>query len=162
MHRANNGARPGVQERAKSKVDAWNTLLRTHLASYISSISASTSTSTSRLTSASTSVPSSPSTDTQTHTIPNPNIKIFLFSLHHTLNQILDLDLNDPAAFRKGFTPDDVTDIGRIWTDDLHLTADVHEIIADHIVEALFGEGSSPSPSSSLNLTGASKVSVGK
>jgi hypothetical protein len=118
------------------------------------------------LTSASTSIPSSPSTDTQTHTIPNPNINIFLFSLHHTLNQILDLDLGltSPTGFRQGFTREDVTDIGRIWTDDLHLTAGVHEIIADHIIEALFGESPSPDPSLSpkSNPLGASRVSGGK
>jgi hypothetical protein len=128
--------------------------LRTHLTSYVSSISPSTP--------ASTSNSSSPSTDTQAHTIPNPNINIFLFSIHHALNQILDLD--DPTGFRQGFTPEEVTDIGRIWTDDLHLTADVHEIIADHIVEALFGESPSPDPSPSPKSSplGDSKVSGGK
>jgi hypothetical protein len=63
-----------------------------------------------------------------------PSVNVFLFSLHHTISQILDV----PGAF--GFTRDDVALYdGPIWEDHLHLTVEVHAVIADEIIHALFG-----------------------
>lgn len=58
---------------------------------------------------------------------------IFLFSSNRILTEILD----DPCEY--GFDEDDA-DIegGEIWEDDLHLTTEVHEIIVDRLVEAIF------------------------
>jgi phospholipase/lecithinase/hemolysin len=63
-----------------------------------------------------------------------PGVNVFLFSLHHSISQILDA----PSAF--GFTKDDVALCdGPIWEDHLHLTVEVHAIIADEVIQALFG-----------------------
>ncbi|KAJ8088933.1 hypothetical protein PM082_014180 [Marasmius tenuissimus] len=57
--------------------------------------------------------------------------KVNIFSLHQVLSKILD----DPEDF--DFTEDDsTTEGGAIWVDELHLTSEVHEIIAEQIRKA--------------------------
>ncbi|KAK1221482.1 hypothetical protein PQX77_015716 [Marasmius sp. AFHP31] len=57
--------------------------------------------------------------------------KVAIFSFHGVLSKILD----DPEEF--DFTEDDsTTEGGAIWVDELHLTSEVHEIIAEQIRKA--------------------------
>lgn len=60
------------------------------------------------------------------------NATILLFSSHRLLSEIL----NGPSDY--GFDEDDVIEAGeKIWEDQLHLTSDVHEILAQQLEEAL-------------------------
>ncbi|KAK7449777.1 hypothetical protein VKT23_013252 [Stygiomarasmius scandens] len=59
-----------------------------------------------------------------------PKVTVTRFSVHDALSAILD----DPEEY--DFTEDDTTDqAGAIWADELHLTSDVHQIIAEKMVE---------------------------
>jgi hypothetical protein len=58
---------------------------------------------------------------------------ILLFSSHQVLTEVLD----DPSEFN--FSEDDpMTEYGGIWDDYLHLTADVHDIIAERLLTSVF------------------------
>lgn len=60
------------------------------------------------------------------------NATILVFSSHRLLSEVL----NGPKDY--GFNEDDVTEAGgKIWEDQLHLTSDVHEILAQQLKEAL-------------------------
>ena len=58
---------------------------------------------------------------------------VFLFSSHRVLKEILE----DPERF--GFDADDPdTKRGRIWRDKLHLTSEIHDLLAERLYAALF------------------------
>ena len=57
---------------------------------------------------------------------------ILLFSAHRVLTDVLD----DPLEY--DFHEDDPTDEGgSIWADDLHLTSEVHDIVAKQLLKSL-------------------------
>ncbi|OBZ65668.1 hypothetical protein A0H81_14364 [Grifola frondosa] len=63
-------------------------------------------------------------------------ISVFLFSAYEVVSAVLD----DPEKF--GFQEDDVTEQGgAIWMDDLHMTSEVHAIVAERIEVALRARG---------------------
>jgi phospholipase/lecithinase/hemolysin len=60
------------------------------------------------------------------------NVSVFLFSAHQVVSAVLD----DPEEF--GFAEDDVSEQGgAIWMDEMHMTSEVHAIIAERIEVAL-------------------------
>lgn len=60
------------------------------------------------------------------------NATILVFSSHRLFSELL----NGPGNY--GFDEDDVTEAGgKIWEDQLHLTSDVHGILAQQLKEAL-------------------------
>ena len=57
---------------------------------------------------------------------------VLLFSAHRALTNMLD----DPLEY--DFHEDDPTDEGgSIWADDLHLTSEVHDIVAKQLLNSL-------------------------
>ena len=67
-----------------------------------------------------------------------PHASVFLFSTHAAISAILD----NPEEY--DFQPDDVTqEGGGIWDDELHLTTEVHAIIAGQLVHGLVGDSQS-------------------
>ncbi len=58
---------------------------------------------------------------------------MILFSSHQVLEEVLE----DPSEFDFG-EDDPTTEEGRIWVDDLHLTTDVHDILAERLLTSLF------------------------
>lgn len=64
--------------------------------------------------------------------LSTPQATILLFSAHTVISNILD----EPEDY--GFRDEDVTEEGgKIWSDELHLTGEVHKVLADKIVRAL-------------------------
>ena len=62
----------------------------------------------------------------------NSKATVVVFSVHQVLKEILE----DPTEY--DFDEDDpLTEGGGIWEDDLHLTAEVHEIIAERLLESV-------------------------
>jgi phospholipase/lecithinase/hemolysin len=60
------------------------------------------------------------------------HVSVFLFSAYQVVSAVLD----DPEEF--GFAEDDVSEQGgAIWMDDMHITSEVHAIIAERIKVAL-------------------------
>ncbi|KAI0710089.1 hypothetical protein C8Q76DRAFT_624757 [Earliella scabrosa] len=57
---------------------------------------------------------------------------VLLFSSHQVLSEVLD----DPAEFDFG-EDDPTTEGGGIWADDLHLTADVHDVLAERLLSSV-------------------------
>ena len=55
-----------------------------------------------------------------------------LFSAHQVLSEVLD----DPSEFDFG-EDDPETEGGGIWEDDLHLTEDVHDVLAERLITVL-------------------------
>ncbi|KZV64923.1 carbohydrate esterase family 16 protein [Peniophora sp. CONT] len=67
-----------------------------------------------------------------------PRASVFLFSVHAVLCAVLD----KPEVY--GFMADDIArEDGAIWEDELHLTTEVHAIIAKGLVGALFSDSRS-------------------
>ena len=67
-----------------------------------------------------------------------PHASVFLFSTHAVISALLD----NPDDY--SFQSEDVTqDGGRIWEDELHLTTEVHAIIAEQLVHGLVGDSQS-------------------
>lgn len=65
-------------------------------------------------------------------TSENKRVSLFLFSSYRVVSSILD----DPEEY--GFQSDDVSqEGGGIWADELHLTSDVHAILAERLEKAL-------------------------
>lgn len=60
----------------------------------------------------------------------SPQASLFLFSSYKVVTSILD----DPEEY--DFSEDDVDDVGAIWLDELHLSSEVHQVIAEELVEA--------------------------
>ena len=58
---------------------------------------------------------------------------VLLFSSHRTLSEVLD----DPTKFDLGEDDPDTEGSG-IWVDDLHLTEDVHAMLAERMAESFF------------------------
>lgn len=59
---------------------------------------------------------------------------VAIFSSHRVLARVLD----DPEEY--DFCEDDTVDEGgRIWLDELHLTSEVHDILAKEFTTFLFG-----------------------
>ncbi|KAI0755088.1 hypothetical protein C8Q80DRAFT_409820 [Daedaleopsis nitida] len=57
---------------------------------------------------------------------------VLVFSAHYVLSEVLD----DPTEF--DFSEDDpTTEKGGIWADDLHLTADVHDVLAERLLASV-------------------------
>ncbi|EIN03914.1 hypothetical protein PUNSTDRAFT_109062 [Punctularia strigosozonata HHB-11173 SS5] len=57
---------------------------------------------------------------------------VFVFSSHVVVGDILDNHEN------YGFTDDDIAEEGgNFWLDDLHITGDVHEVLAERLIKAL-------------------------
>ena len=57
---------------------------------------------------------------------------VLLFSAHRVLTDVLD----DPLEY--DFNEDDPADEGgSIWADDLHLTSEVHDIVAQQLLNSL-------------------------
>lgn len=58
---------------------------------------------------------------------------VLLFSLHQVLTEVLE----NPFTF--DFSEDDpTTQGGGIWEDDLHLTIEVHDILAERLLASVF------------------------
>ena len=57
---------------------------------------------------------------------------VLLFSSHQVLSEVLDA----PAEFDFG-EDDPTTEGGGIWADDLHLTADVHDVLAERLLSSV-------------------------
>ena len=55
-----------------------------------------------------------------------------LFSSHQVLTDVL----GDPSEYDLG-EDDPETEGGGIWADDLHLTAEVHDILAERLLKSL-------------------------
>lgn len=61
-----------------------------------------------------------------------PHASVFLFSTHAVVSAVLD----DPGAY--GLRSDDVARAGgQIWEDELHLTTELHKVLAERLVGAL-------------------------
>ena len=59
---------------------------------------------------------------------------VLLFSPHRVLTDVLD----DPLEY--DFSEGDPSDEGgRIWADDLHLTSEVHDLLAERLLAAVLG-----------------------
>ena len=67
------------------------------------------------------------------------HVSLFLFSSYQVLSSVLD----HPEEY--GFQEDDVSqEGGGIWADDLHLSSEVHAILAERLEHALRTADNSP------------------
>ncbi|KIK11539.1 hypothetical protein PISMIDRAFT_690281 [Pisolithus microcarpus 441] len=63
----------------------------------------------------------------------NKEATVLLFSSHQVLTEVL----NDPLEFDLS-DDDPTTEGGGIWVDDLHVTAEVHDIFAEQLLTSVF------------------------